>query len=263
MKPAPRPRLAVLLTSALLFSACASAAKIEQTRRDKDPQYQYEKAVICMNAGLTDAAVPYLTQALTLDPKHYMSLNLLGLVRMIKGDLPAAVAALEKCVAIAPSFSDAHNNLATALQASGQIDRAAAMYRKAFDLDGNYNASVNLAKIEFQRNNLEPALDYVRLSLAKSAKSILAWNLQGLILESLNRLPEAEESYASALKISPGEPNVEFNLAMAKAKRDDIAGARGLLEGILRKLTERKAPQAGDAELRKRTEEALRRLQGR
>jgi Flp pilus assembly protein TadD len=264
MMPERRLLLAAVCAAALaLAAACASSAKVQQAKQEKDPQYQYEKAVICMNAGLTDAAIPYLNQALALDPRHHPSLNLLGLARLIKGDLPAAIAALEKCVEVAPAFSDAHNNLATALQESGQTERAEAAYRKAFALDENYNASFNLAKIEFQRNSLEPALSFVRQSLRKNSKSLLALNLQGLILESMNRLDEAEDSYAAALALVPGEPNVEFNLAMVRIKREDVDGARGLLTAIRRKLDDRKTPQAGDAELRRRVDEALRRLQGR
>lgn len=262
--PETRLRLAAVLAAALgLAVACASPAKIQQAKQEKDPQFHYEKAVICMNAGLTDAAIPYLNQALALDARHSLSLNLLGLARLIKGDLPAAIAALEKCVEVAPTFSDAYNNLATALQESGQGDRAEAAYRKAYALDENYNASFNLAKIEFQRGSLEPALGFVRQSLRKNGKSILALNLQGLILESMNRLDEAEDSYAAALAQVPGEPNVEFNLAMVRVKKEDVEGARSLLTAIRRKLEERKTPQAGDAELRRRVDEALRRLQGR
>jgi Flp pilus assembly protein TadD len=264
MRPAMTiKKSAGLLIVLLLASACASSSKAQQAKREKDPQYQYEKAVICMNAGLPDYAIPYLNQALVLDPRHYQSLNLLGLARLIKGDLPAAIAALDKCVALAPAFSDAHNNLATALQESGQGERAEAEYRKAYALDENYNASFNLARIEFQRNNFEAALTFVAQSLSKNPKSILAFNLKGLILESLNRLDEAAASYETALELVPGELNIEFNLAIVQTKKEDFAKARAMLTSIQKRLGERKRPQAGDAELRKRVEETLKRLEGR
>lgn len=253
----------LLLISAWLAAACASSPKTLEAQREKDPQYQYEKAVVCMNAGLTDYAIPYLNQALALNPRHQASLNLLGLAHMIKGNLPAAVTALEKCVEVAPGFSDGHNNLATALLESGQTERAEAEYRKAFELDENYNASFNLAKIEFQRGRNEAALDYVVRSLRKNPKSLLAFNLQGLVLEALNRLDEAQRSYEAALKVVPGELNVEFNLAVVYFKKEDFAKARALLASIQRRLRERTPPQAGDEELKKRVEDALKRLEGR
>ncbi|MDD8026340.1 MAG: tetratricopeptide repeat protein [Acidobacteriota bacterium] len=252
-----------LLLAVGLAAACASSPKAQMAKREKDPQYQYEKAVVCMNAGLTDYAIPYLNQALALDPKHQLSLNLLGLAHMIKGDFPAAITALEKCVAIAPAFSDAHNNLATALQENGLAERAEAEYRKAFALDENYNASFNLAKIEFQKNKPEAALEFIAKSLRKNPKSLLAYNLQGLILESLNRLDEAVASYETALKLVPRELNVEFNLAIVYTKKEDFAKARDMLLSIQKRLGERKTPQAGDAELRQRVEETLKRIEGR
>jgi tetratricopeptide (TPR) repeat protein len=255
--------LLLLALVSILTAACASSQKRLEAQREKDPQYQYEKAVVCMNAGLTDYAIPYLNQALALDPRHAASLNLLGLAHMIKGNLPAAVAALEKCVEAAPAFSDGHNNLATALLESGQAERAAAEYRKAFELDENYNASFNLAKIEFQRGRHEAALEYVVRSLRKNNKSLLAFNLQGLILEALNRLDEAMASYEAALKIVPGELNVEFNLAVVYYKQEDFAKSRALLASILRRLRERTPAQAGDADLKKRVEDTLKRLEGR
>ncbi len=259
----PTAGLLFLALCPLLLAACGSSQKRLEAQREKDPQYQYEKAVVCMNAGLTDYAIPYLNQALALNPSHAPSLNLLGLAHMIKGNLPAAVAALEKCVEAAPTFSDGHNNLATALLESGQADRAAAAYRKAFELDENYNASFNLAKIEFQAGRHEAALEYIVRSLRKNNKSLLAFNLQGLILEALGRLDEAAASYEAALKIVPGELNVEFNLAVVYFKKEDFAKSRALLASIQRRLRERTPAQAGDAELKKRVEETLKRMEGR
>jgi tetratricopeptide (TPR) repeat protein len=208
MMPERRLLLAAVCAAALaLAAACASSAKVQQAKQEKDPQYQYEKAVICMNAGLTDAAIPYLNQALALDPRHHPSLNLLGLARLIKGDLPAAIAALEKCVEVAPAFSDAHNNLATALQESGQTERAEAAYRKAFALDENYNASFNLAKIEFQRNSLEPATP---LYLGPASEIFTGTLLSQMVNEQ---------------KISLDVPIAQFipELASLKARRSGMA----------------------------------------
>jgi Flp pilus assembly protein TadD len=258
-----RKQAALWLLLLALTAACATSPRAQQAKQEKDPQYQYEKGVLCMNAGLTDYAFPYLNQALVLNPRHYPSLNLLGLAHMIKGNLPAAVAALEKCVEIAPGFSDGHNNLATALQESGRIDRAEEEFRKAFALDENYNAAFNLAKIEFQRNKPEAALAYVVRSLRKNPKSVLSYNLQGLILEALGRLDEAAASYEAALRIVPGELYVEYNLAVVHFRKEDYARARTMLTSIQRRLLERTPPQAGDAELKKRIEESLKRLEGR
>lgn len=252
--------LAVL---ALVATACVTAEQKLAAKREKDPQYQYEKAVICLNAGLTDAAVPYLRQALALDPRHYPSLNLLGLAHMIKGQVESAVAVLKQCVAIAPSFSDGRNNLATALWESGNKEEAEEEYKKAYAIDGNFNASFNLAKIEFQRNKPQEGLEYVQSSLRKNNRSLLALNLRGLIQEALGRTDEAIASYEAALRIVPEELNVEFNLAVAYDKKGSSDEARVLLQKIQKKLRERTPPLAGDAELKLRVEALLKLMDGR
>ncbi len=70
-------------------------------------------------------------------------------------------------------------------------------------------------------------------------------------------------SYEAALKIVPGELNVEFNLAVVYFKKEDFAKSRALLASIQRRLRERTPAQAGDAELKKRVEETLKRMEGR
>ena len=77
----------------------------------------------------------------------------------------------------------------------------------------------------FGQSKLEPALDYVRKSLQKYDRSLLAWNLQGLILDSQEKYDDAIACYQQALKIIPGEPNVSFNLATSLLQ--ERAGRQG------------------------------------
>jgi tetratricopeptide (TPR) repeat protein len=221
----------VLLALAVTLAACAPTQKHILAQREKDPQYQYEKAVVCMQYGIPDEAFKYLNQALALDPRHYLSTNLLGLAHMIKGNLTEAVKAFRACIAVAPAtFSEVYNNLGTALQESNQLEGAVEAFSKAFEIDQSYNASYNLAKLYFGQGKLGPALDAVRSSLQKYDRSLLAWNLQGLILESQERFDDAAACYQQALKIIPGEPNVSNNLASAYYKSGQIGRAKEILE---------------------------------
>jgi tetratricopeptide (TPR) repeat protein len=221
----------VLLAIAGGLAACAPTQKQIEAQREKDPQYQYERAVVCMQYGLRDEAFPYLNRAIALDPRHYLSFNLLGLAYMMNGNLPEAIKAFRACVGVAPAnFSEVHNNLGTALQESNQVEAAEAAFKKAYEIDQNYNASYNLAKLYFGQAKLEPALDYVRKSLQKYGRSLLAWNLQGLILDSQEKYDDAMACFQQALKIIAGEPNVSFNLATSLYKNGQVARAKELLE---------------------------------
>jgi tetratricopeptide (TPR) repeat protein len=243
-----------VLGFAAIASACVSPQARLAAQQEKDPQYQYEKAAVCMQAGLPDEAIKYLNRAITLDPNHYLSYNLFGLAYLIKRDFPNAVTALERCTALKPDFSEAFNNLGTALQETGQTPKAEAAFKRAVEIDQNYNASYNLAKISFERGEFEPALTYVGQSLRKFDRSLLAWNLQGLILDTMDRTDEAISSYQQALKRVPNEENVSFNLAVAYFRKGEKSRAREILERIL--------PTAKTDELKTRVRELLSKIKG-
>ena len=244
----------ILLAIAGGLTACAPSQKQIEAQRERDPQYQYEKAVVCMQYGLRDEAFPYLNRAIALDPRHYLAFNLLGLAYMMKGNLPEAVKAFQSCVGVAPAnFSEVHNNLGTALQESSQTEAAEAAFKKAYEIDQNYNASYNLAKLYYGQAKLEAALEYVRKSLLKYDRSLLAWNLQGLVLDSQEKYEDAIACYQQALKIIPGEPNVSFNLATSLYKSGQVGRARDLLEktrAALEKMAPGTAPKNDEVKAR-------------
>ncbi|MGD0782392.1 MAG: tetratricopeptide repeat protein [Candidatus Aminicenantales bacterium] len=255
-----RKKFAVLLMIAAAWTACSTAEQKLAVQHERDPQYQYEKAVVCMNARLTDEALKYLALALSLDPNHFQSYNLRGLAYLMKGSLTEAQASFERCVQLAPNFSDAQNNLGTVLQEKGDTPGAEAAFRRAYAIDGNYNAAFNLAKIDFQKSKLDEALDYVQHSLGKFPRSLMALNLQGLILESQNKFDEAIASYDAALRVVVDEPYVLFNQAVAYYKKNDSDKAKALLDKTLRLLEKKAANGSQDAELKKRIYELLRRI---
>jgi tetratricopeptide (TPR) repeat protein len=250
----------ILLIVAAGLAACAPSLKKIEAQREKDPQFQYDKAVVCMQYALTDEAFKYLNLALALDPKHALAHNLKGLAFMIKANLPEAVKSFQACLAVNPNFSEARNNLGTAFQESGQIDAAEAEFKKAVEIDQNYNASYNLAKLYYSQNKLPPALESVRNSLQKYDRSLLAWNLQGLVLEGMEKYDDAVACYQQALKIVPGEVYVSFNLAAAYYKSGQYSKAKDILEKA-KKALDKNPPNSKDEDLKGKIQELLKRLE--
>lgn len=259
IRPAGRRALAAVLVC--LLSACASSAKRQAIERERDPQYQYEKAVVCMQYGMVDEAFKYLQTALTLNPRHVLSLNLQGLAHMRKGNVEEALRSFQGVTAIDPNFSEAHNNLGTTLQEKGRIEEAETAFRKAYELDQNYNAAYNLARISYERKKSDDALTWIQRSIEKYPRSLLAFNLQGLILESLERFDEAISSYQQALRLVPGELSVQYNLGVAYYKKKDFGRAKETLSRILDELV--KKPQIGKEDLRARVADVLKRIEER
>ena len=244
----------LLVGFVLIPLACGPSRKKLAEMREKDPQWQYDKAVVCMQYGLADEAFKYLNEAIRLDPSHYLSFNLLGLAHMTKANPAEAIKAFSSCLVIKPDFSEAQNNLGAAYQEAGQIDKAEAAFRKAYELDQNYNASYNLARILYERKELNQALAFVQKSLDKYDRSILAWNLKGLILESQDKVEEAVACYEQGLKILPGEVNISFNLGVAHYKAGRLEKAKEIMEKIL--------PLAQTEDLKSKINELLKRIKG-
>jgi tetratricopeptide (TPR) repeat protein len=160
------------------------------------------------------------------------------------------VTALERCTALKPEFSEAFNN-PDGPPETGQTACRGRVQAGLRDRP-NYNASYNLAKISFERGELEPALKYVGQTLQKFDRSLLAFNLQGLILDTMGRTDDAITSYQQALKRVPNEENVRYNLAVAYFRKGDKSRAKEILDRIL--------PLAKSEDLRARVRELLAKL---
>jgi tetratricopeptide (TPR) repeat protein len=144
---------------------------------EKSAQYQYEKAIVAMKYGLVEKSIKYLNQALSLDPNHYQSYNLLGLAYFKKQNFGESASAYQRFLELQPEVSEVHNRLGFVYQEMGFLDKAEEGYKKAYSIDSNYDASFNLAKLYFEQNKLELALDYVQNSILKNTRSSRAYNL--------------------------------------------------------------------------------------
>jgi tetratricopeptide (TPR) repeat protein len=247
-----------LTLAALMTASCVSAAKRQAAANERNPQYQYEKAVVCMKYNIVDEALKYLSAALALDPRHALALNLQGLAFTLKGNPAEAIKSFEAAIASNPNFSEAHNNLGMAYQESNRLQDAIASFQKAYALDENYNASFNLAKAYYLQEKPEEALGWVQRSIAKFNSSAMAFNLQGVILDKLGRQDEAIASYQQALRLAPGDLYVQCNMGVAYFNKKSFARAKEIMTGILEELV--KNPKAGNEDLRARVQDVLKRL---
>lgn len=226
-------KILMILTISLILAYCAPSQKKIARENEKNPQYQYEKAIVAMKYDLVDEAIKYLNRALSLDPNHYQSYNLLGLAYFKKKNLAEAASAYQKCLELQPDFSEAHNHLGYVYQEMGFLDKAEEEYKKAYTINNSYDASYNLAKLYFGQNKLELALDYAQKSIQKNSGSSIPYNLQGVILNKMDRYPEAIESFQNSLRIAPNEIITSVNLGIAHLNNREFDKARQLFEKIL------------------------------
>jgi len=220
----------------LSIAACASTSKKAIKDQEKDPKYQYEKAVISFRYGLENEALKYLDLALSLDPAHGPSLLLLGNIQYKKENYGEAATAFQKYLELRPNDAEARASLGLAYSQLGMPDKTEAEYLKSLAIDGNANAAFGLAKLSYDQNKLEAALEYVRKALQKNGKSPAYYNLQGVILNQMHRYAEALPSFQAALQYAPDDVYVIINLGIAYINIKEFAKARELLEKVLPKV---------------------------
>jgi Flp pilus assembly protein TadD len=227
-----RNALAVLALI-LSIAGCASTPKRAIKDPEKDPQNQYEKAVISMRYGLEDEALKYLNLALSLDPAHTPSLLLLGNAQFRKENYGEAAAAFQKYLEIRPNDAEAHISLGLTYEKLGMTDKSEAEYLKSLAIDGNSNAAFGLAKLYYEQNKLEPALEHIQKAIQKNSQSAAYYNLQGVIFNQMHRYADALPSFQAALRYAPDDIYVIINLGIAYINIKELAKARELLEKVL------------------------------
>jgi len=225
----------VLLAFAFLGTAfCGSSKKKVALENDKNPQYQYEMALVAMQYKLPDEALKYLDLALSLDPRHYQALNLLGVIQLNKKNYAEAAAALEKCLEIRSDVPEVHTNLGTAYQNLGQKDKAETEFRKAFALNQSAYAAFSLAQFFYEKKDPAQALEFIEKAIRGSKKGEAAYfNLQGIVLNQLERYPEALASFLAGLALMPGDVNMRVNLGITYVNNKQPDKARETFEKVL------------------------------
>jgi type IV pilus assembly protein PilF len=234
------PRTLVFLLCLGLFSCAASQKKIEQAR-EKDPQYQYNIGLFYLNSSNLDEASKYFQKALALDPRHYQSLNMMGLVAAMRGNFQESVNFYKRSLAIAPDFSDAHNNLGTVYLELGNLDGAEEEFKKVIE-DPNYTKKelpyCNLARLYIEKRDFDKARSCVDNAIRLNSRFALAFNLQGVIFENQDNVPAAIGSYQTAVRIVPDDVTFNFNLGAAYFKDDQWSKASEVFQKIVPRVTD-------------------------
>ncbi|MGZ5497257.1 MAG: sulfatase-like hydrolase/transferase [Candidatus Aminicenantales bacterium] len=137
--------------------------------------------------GDTDAALASYEQAAALEPQNGTVRAKIASLWVKKGDLAKAQVLLEglegqKAVVDSPDFAAAMSGLGQALLASGETDRALALYRKATGLSPSSPAVwLNLGGANFALGDYDAALANFEKSVALDANFALGWTNIGQV----------------------------------------------------------------------------------
>ncbi len=247
-------RRKIILISALFFFSfigCSSRRALD-IQRERDPNYQYSLGAFYLNEGKLDSATTHFNKAISLEPRHYLSIHGLAIVCIMRGEIDKASKYLEEVLRIQPSFTEARNYLGVIYQAKGDLERAREEFQKVVS-DPKYptpeNAYFNLSGIELAKKNWKEALSYIEMAIQKRRNFAIAYNRKGLILKELGQMDEAEESFRRAVNLVQDDSEFNYNLAEILIKKDKKDEAREILLKILPKTT--------DGEMKKKIENLL------
>ena len=155
----------------------------------------------------------------------------LGNALLARGQVDAAAASYRRALELQPNFAEAHNNLGNALLDLGQLEEAMASYRRALALKPDFaEAHNNLGSVLRGLGQLEEAMACFRRAIALKTDFAEAHGNLGIALRLLGRTAEAEASCRRALEINPNSAATIAVLAESCADQGQFAEAEGLFK---------------------------------
>ena len=142
----------------------------------------FSQALALHQAGRLAEAETIYRQILKVQPNHFDSLHLLGVIYHQRGNHAEAVRQIDAALKINPKDASALSNRGLALQELKRLDEALASYDKALALKPDYAE---------------------------------AFNNRGIALQEVNRLDEALASYDKAMALKSDYAEAHFNRSLA------------------------------------------------
>lgn len=179
------------------------------------------------------AARNAVQRALELDPNNGEAYDALGSLNWHADlDWKAAERSFDKSLALAPSFSCAHEDRALLMALMGKRDEALAELEKVKQIDPGPDSVGVEAAVYFQLRDWEHLLESSRADLASDPNSANTHLDLGIAFEGTGKLPEAIAEYQKAIELSNGTPDSVTYLAHAYAVIGNRAEAKKLLRNI-------------------------------
>ena len=127
------------------------------------------------------------------------------------------------------------NNLGAALMKSDRLQEAGAMFRKALELDPNYEqAHLNLGAILAPQGRITEAMRHFRRALELDPENPHTHYYMGLTHMAEWKLEEAVKSLQTSVRLKPDHADAHGNLAAVLIKQGKLEEAAGHCEQALR-----------------------------
>src|SRR6516165_8702140 len=176
----------------------------------------FSQALALHQAGRLAEAEKIYGQILKVQPNHFDSLHLVGVIYAQRGNHVESVRQIDLALKINPKAAYAHNNRGLALQKLKRLDDALASYDKAIALKpDSAEAFTNRGLALQELKRLDDALASYDKAIALKPDYAEAFYNRGLALQKLNRLDDALASYDKAIALKPGYAEAFYNRGSA------------------------------------------------
>jgi len=143
-----------------------------------------------------------------------------------EGRIDEAAAHYARAIALQPDYAPAYNNLGVMQRAAGRVDEAIATYQVALQQKGDYpDAHYNLANALLEKGRPQEAAEHFRIALRSIPDSAGAANNLGIALAAQNRPADAVAAFRAAVAADPNSAVAHRNLADALAAAGQVEAA--------------------------------------
>jgi Flp pilus assembly protein TadD len=187
---------------------------------DRDPENverRFNLGALALDLGSADIAVEHLSAVAAATPGEPGAHAQLGLALARAERFEDAVAAHEKAVALAPEDARLWSNLANAYLDWGKIEAAVAGHDHAARLDpSDADLHFNHGRALARADDLEAARVALRRALELDPEHARARTTLGVVLRAAGDAAAGRAEQERAFSASPLEPDVRWNLALAR-----------------------------------------------
>lgn len=183
---------------------------------------------IMQKAGNYDEALRYYSKAEYLDPSNVNTRLNVGTLYQQKGDYKTAITAYDSVLIIYPDNALANLYKAQSLAATGDKKGALELYKKVLSIEPN-NEIAQADMLNMVKDTMTTAqfVDYIKKNNPNNAANVLY--TYALDLHKQNKLNDSIAIYNEVIKLTPANPEVYVNLAIAQGQNKNYDAALATL----------------------------------
>lgn len=179
----------------------------------------------------------YEKEIVALRQKYFAESFNGGVKAANEGNYPEALKGFMNARLFEPNNLDSYRNLAFVYMRMDSLDAVLRVYEQLLAVKpDDYESYVTMASLVSQRKEYERSAEYLRKAIAVAPDSVKPRIIGelGITYDMLGKGDEAMKTYQDALKMSPGNKDLLFNLGRLYLMRDDYGNAINQLTEVLK-----------------------------